>query len=79
MTKIEKKFIDFIYKHLFVIFIIIVSLMSIFIRINFFDFESGDYNWFLHDWFSYLKNHGGIHALSNYPGDYNAPYVTIMA
>lgn len=79
MTKIEKKFIDFIYKHLFVIFIIIVSLMAIFIRINFFDFESGDYNWFLHDWFSYLKNHGGIHALSNYPGDYNAPYVTIMA
>lgn len=79
MTKIEKKFIDFIYKHLFVIFIIIVSLMAIFIRINFFNFESGDYNWFLHDWFSYLKNHGGIHALSNYPGDYNAPYVTIMA
>ena len=43
------------------------------------DFESGDYQLFLKDWFDYLKANGGIHALKSYVGDYNAPYVTLMA
>lgn len=51
------------------------------LSIRFFElkFESDDYRGFLTNWFSYLKNHGGIKALKNYPGDYNAPYVTILA
>ena len=43
------------------------------------NYESYDYNMFLKGWFDYLKNNGGIHALKSYVGDYNAPYVTLMA
>lgn len=30
-------------------------------------------------WFSYIKSHGNIKALKDYPGDYNVPYVTILS
>ena len=42
-------------------------------------YESPDYIVFLKPWFEALKESGGLKALANYPGDYNAPYMTIMA
>ncbi len=79
MSKIESKILDFIKKHFLLIFLIIISVIAIFIRIKFLNFESNDYVKCLHVWFDYIKDHGRIHALANYPGDYNAPYMTILA
>jgi len=79
MLRYEKKIVDFIKKHYKIIFTICIILLAIFVRITLFDFKSGDYVCFLTKWYKYLKIHGGLKALANYPGDYNAPYMTIMA
>lgn len=79
MLRYEKKIVDFIKKHYKIIFTICIILLAIFVRITLFDFKSVDYVCFLTKWYKYLKIHGGLKALANYPGDYNAPYMTIMA
>lgn len=79
MLKLEKNIIEYLEKHICLVFTIIVILLTLFIKIKMLDFESGDYQLFLKDWFDYLKDNGGIYALKSYPGDYNAPYVTLMA
>ena len=53
--------------------------MALFARLCMIPFESHDYLDYLSRWFEYLKTHGGLFALKSYPGDYNAPYMTIMA
>jgi len=75
----KEKFWKFIDKNLFLIFFIIITIFGIAIRSCFMDFESGDYLSFLQEWFSELKEGGGLLAIKNYRGDYNAPYITIMA
>jgi len=75
----KDKFWKFIDKNLFVIFFIIMTIFSIVIRTYFMDFESGDYTLFLEGWFNELKENGGLLALKNDVGNYNAPYITIMA
>ena len=79
MFKTEKKIIEFCEKHYILLGFIVISIMALLIRLSLFKFESGDYLMFLKDWFSYLKDNGGFLALKNYPGDYNAPYMTIMS
>ncbi len=79
MINFEKKIINFLEKHIHVVFILLIILLTLFMKIKLLDFESGDYQSFLKDWFDYLKNNGGIYALKSYIGDYNAPYITIMA
>lgn len=79
MLKYEKKFINFCEKHYLLISFIIITLLSLLIRLFMLDFESRDYLIFLEGWFDYLKSNGGLFALSDYPGDYNAPYMIIMA
>ena len=79
MFKTEKKIIEFCEKHYILLGFIVISIMALLIRLSLFKFESGDYLMFLKDWFSYLKDNGGFWALKNYPGDYNAPYMTIMS
>lgn len=79
MFKKEKQLIEFCEKHYMLLGFIIISLLALLIRISLFKFESGDYLLFLKEWFNYLKDNGGFWALKNYPGDYNAPYMTIMS
>lgn len=79
MLKYEKKFINFIKKYYKTIFTIFMILLAIFIRVILFNFKSSDYEIFLSKWFEYFQTNGGLKGLSNYPGDYNAPYMTIMA
>lgn len=79
MTNIERKFIEFIEKHVLTFLIIIVSIIALVIRINFLNFESSDYVYCLKVWFDYLKANNGIFGLKSYLGDYNAPYMTILA
>lgn len=79
MFKYEKKLIDFIHENYLLIGFICVTIMALFTRLCMIPFESHDYLDYLSRWFEYLKTHGGLLALKSYPGDYNAPYMTIMA
>ena len=79
MTKLEKKLLDFVDNKINILFIIVISLLALFLRYKAINFESGDYTHFLSVWFDYLKDNGGLLALKNYPGDYNAPYMTLMS
>ena len=79
MFKFEKNFIDFIHENYLLFGFMCVTIMALFVRVCMFSFESQDYLVYLSKWFDYLKNNGGLLALKNYPGDYNAPYMTIMA
>ena len=75
----EKKLFDFIEKHKFIIFFIIITAISLFLRSIMLGYESGDYKDFLRSWFHQLEAGGGLFALKNQIGNYNAPYMTIMA
>ena len=66
-------------KHYILFLFILVTIIAVVIRICMLSFESSDYTLFLHPWFTYLSNNGGIHALCTYIGNYNAPYMTILA
>ncbi len=79
MTNIEKNIFKFIEKHLFLISLILIIILSLFIRFMLIDFKSQDYLHFLSNWYDYFKNNGGLKALKSYPGDYNAPYMTLFA
>ncbi len=76
---IEKEIMKFVKSHYLIFGAIIITILALAIRYYELDYESPDYIYFLQKWFDYLKNNGGLKALSSYPGDYNAPYVTIMA
>ena len=75
----EKKLFDFIEKHKFIIFFIIITAISLFLRSIMLGYESDDYKDFLRSWFHQLEAGGGLFALKNQIGNYNAPYMTIMA
>ncbi len=79
MFEYEKKIIKYLEKHYIELMFIFITLISVLIRLLMRNFESKDFRIFLSPWFDYLKMNGGLKALANYPGDYNAPYVTIMA
>lgn len=79
MSKIEKNILNFIEKYRFIIFMVLLTLVALYARYRFLSFESWDYKEFLSPWFNYFKDNDGIKALKDFPGDYNAPYMTIMA
>ncbi len=79
IPKIEEKFLDFIKKYIFEILLFLTVIVSLLIRINFLKFKSDDYIAFLSEWFNILKTNGRIFALKNSIGDYNIPYLVIMA
>ncbi len=49
------------------------------IRMCFIDARSGDYNSFLQHWAEFFRINGGFAALKHSVGDYNLPYLYIMA
>ena len=79
MLKFEKKVVDFCEKHYILLGFIFITIMAFLVRYFMRQFTSGDFNVALHPWFVYLRENGSLKALANYPGDYNAPYMTIMA
>lgn len=79
MLKIEERFLDFLKKHYLVFGFVAILVLALLVRFTARDFVSGDYSVYLSPWFEQMKTDGGFKALANYPGDYNAPYMTIMA
>ncbi len=79
ISKIEKKILNWIENHINILMIVAIVLIALVARYVLLSYESGDYLTFLKPWFYELKDAGGLSGLANYPGDYNAPYMTIMA
>ncbi len=73
------KIIKFIEKNKLIFAFMIITALSLLLRSEMFYYISGDYENFLNPWFNQLKYGGGLFALKNNIGDYNAPYMTIMA
>lgn len=79
MPKQELKLLEFIKKNYKIIFVACITIIALLIRIKMFGYDQGDYKNFLKPWFDTLKENGGLKALATYQGDYNPPYITIMA
>ncbi len=74
-----EKIWDFIERKKFIIFFFIITVISIYARIVAIDFVSGDYQYYIETWFNELKENGGLLALKLDIGNYNLPYLTILA
>lgn len=79
MPSAEKKFWDFIQKHLLMISVIAVTILSLYIRYCFRDFITVDMKKFLLEWFAIMQKRGGIHALNEPVGNYNLLYQELIA
>ncbi|MDO4198864.1 MAG: hypothetical protein Q4D13_07735 [Erysipelotrichaceae bacterium] len=83
MLSIEKKIFDYINKNRYVIFVGVVTLLSVMARFYLLYYRSDDMIVCLEPWFEGLKNHGGLGGLKYYQselnGNYNYPYATLMA
>lgn len=79
MMKLEKKIITIIENNYLVVMTIVMTVLALLVRCSMLTYESLDYLTFLSPWFDYMKENGGLKALATYPGDYNAPYMTILA
>lgn len=79
MLKFEEKILDFCKKNYKILFLIFITIIALIIRIKMLSYNNGDYASFLKPWFEDLKANGGLKGLATYKGDYNAPYMTILA
>lgn len=52
---------------------------ALLVRVLCLDYESYDYRDFLAHWAAYFREHGGIDAIKDPVGNYNAPYLYFMA
>ena len=76
---ISKKSWEFIEKHKFTIFFMIITFISLIIRYLFIEYQSSDYDACLEPWFNTIKENGGFKALKMDIGNYNSPYMQILA
>lgn len=79
VRKAEISILDFVTKHYLIFLVLAATVLALVVRYKFLGFESKDYTIFLSSWFESLKEGGGLEALGNFGGDYNAPYMTILA
>lgn len=79
ISKLEKKLLSWIEKNIDILMVISIILIALVVRYFLLPYESKDYLNFLQPWFYEMKDAGGLNGLANYPGDYNAPYMVIMA
>ncbi|MCR5663474.1 MAG: glycosyltransferase 87 family protein [Oscillospiraceae bacterium] len=60
--------------------VVFTLLLASFVpRLLFFDYETLDYQWFLGPWVDFYRNNGGFAALNQNLGNYNVPYLTLLA
>ena len=78
ITKVDDVIINFIKKHYIEISIIVITLISLIIRLCFIEFVSDDYKNCLSGWIEQIKQVGGISAIGKEIGDYNTPYFLII-
>lgn len=76
---LREKVFNFIENNSILIFTLIITIVSILIKVNFMDFESADYSSFLKNWYNFYNDLGGFSALKYNIGDYNVSYMILMA
>ena len=79
MFKKEEKLIEFLKNNYLIIGYSFVTIFALLIRYSALSFKSRDFVVFLEPWFNFLKENGGLLALKDYIGNYNVPYMTILA
>ena len=79
MFKIEKKAINFIEQNITIVFMVAITILALVVRYLCLPGISGDMEQYLIPWFETLKENGGLSALAMELGDYNVPYLTILA
>ncbi|MCM1540241.1 MAG: hypothetical protein NC121_03165 [Blautia sp.] len=79
MTTVEKKLIGFCEKHLDILVVSALTLLSILVRYGVRDVLSGDASLFLLPWYEEIKDGGGFKALEYQVGNYNMLYQTLIA
>lgn len=76
---IEAKITDFIQKHITMLYLEAITILGLYIRFLLREHVSADLTTFLRPWMQKLIENGGIAALKLDIGDYNPPYLTILA
>ena len=76
---IEDKIWDFIDKHTYLVYFVLITVFSLIARIFLLKYTSGDYDMFLKPWFNELQTYGGLLGLSRNIGNYTPIYMTILA
>jgi Gpi18-like mannosyltransferase len=79
ITPIECRISDLIKKNIYIIYLTIITLISIVVRWGFRWSDSYDLMNCLVPWFQEMKNAGGLPALKQQIGNYNMLYQTIIA
>lgn len=74
-----EKIWNFIERKKLIIFFVIITALAMYARISMIEFISGDFDSFLEPWFYELQKNGGLSALKLDIGNYNLPYITILA
>lgn len=75
----ENKIKNYLLKNKIVLFNILISVISLLIRLTLIQFRTSDYNGCLHPWMVAIKQNGGIFALGKQIGDYNIVYQFLIA
>ena len=76
---VEGKVWNFIDRHPYLIYFLLITLFSLIVRFVLIKYPSGDYDMFLKPWFDELKLYGGLKALGRPIGNYTPIYMTILA
>lgn len=79
MVVFEKKFLNFIERHLDVVSAVVITLLSMLIRISLRMVVSGDALLFLLPWYDEIRDGGGMKMLGQQVGNYNMLYQTLIA
>ena len=79
MNKFERNLLVLIEKKIFLISYIVITIFAILLRLTGFHTESADFTAFLLPWFDELKAAGGLKGMATYSGNYNTPYIFLMA
>lgn len=79
ISKLERRLLNWIEKNINVFMVVVIILMALVTRYFLLSYESKDFHNFLQPWFYEMKEAGGVRSLANYPGNYNVPYMVIMA
>ena len=79
MNKFERKLLILIEKKIFFISYIVITIFAILLRLTGFQLQSGDFTNFLLPWYEELKSSGGLNGMASYTGDYNSPYIFLLA
>ena len=78
-NKLDTIIFKFIKKYCFEILFFIVTVISLKMRADFFKIVSLDFTDYLGNWMDKIKEFGGFYALKQDIGNYNIPYLVIMA